>query len=159
MRSRLVSECVDRLVALQKNAELVGDQEEIDANGNGKIEEDDFEILRNKKDTQGTETSKEEDTAEKEAAYDPGLWWEKVGYESPSPAEKTQSTLSGAAQQKKKEDGTVDYGKHPNLKRMQGSYATMAAGPPATVDKKAKPSGPIGELLLAKITARGKAKK
>ena len=148
MPSDLVSKCVESLKSMQKNAELVGDQEEIDANNNGKIDEEDFEILRreSKEDTDNAE--------EKEASFSPGFWWDKVAYESPSPAEKKPGVLSSAITSRNKDDGSVDYGKHPNLDRMQGFYTTMAAGPTSTEPKNKKKTGPIGDLLLAKLKAR-----
>lgn len=150
MPSDLVSKCVESLKSMQKNAELVGDQEEIDANDNGKIDAEDFEILRKeKKDKEDTDNAEE-----KEASFSPGFWWDKVAYESPSPAEKKPSTMASALTASKKDDGSVDYGKHPNLNRMQRTYATMLAGPPSAKPRKDKKVGPIGETLLAKLKER-----
>jgi len=157
--SNLVRKSMDKLIALQKRAELTGKQHEIDANDNGKIDEEDFELLRNNA-SEEKEQKEEDEQQEKSAAQFPGLWWDKVGnsYESPSPAEKKPSILADAVKSKTKSDGSIDFGTHSNLPIMQGHYPTMFAGPPATTKAKdkSKPIGPIGEFLMAKLRDRKK---
>jgi hypothetical protein len=156
---------MDKLIALQKRAELTGNQHEIDANDNGKIDEEDFELLRSNAPEE--ERKEEDEQQEKSAAQFPGLWWDKLGkdkgnsYESPSPAEEKSSILADAVTSKTEPDGSINYGEHKNLRVMQGHHGGMAGGPPSTKTKakakaKGKPAGPIGEFLLAKL--RGKKK-